>query len=325
MEIRNLKTFLTVARLLNFRKSAETLNYAQSTISAQIKILEEELGKRLFQRKGKTIELTGAGRDLVQYAQKICAMEKEALATVSEVKTPQGKLSLRIPQTLGTYFLPDILQEFYKSYPNIDFDVASCEYQNLPNELKSGITDIAFLLADSVDFSELKTEFLGTVTLAMFASPTHYLSQKKSVLITDLSGEIVFLPKHDCSYKMIVEQWLMQEKIETASLVEMNSIEAIKQCVSKGLGITIMPDISAAAEISEGSLTSLNWEQEPLESAVLMIWYRGKWISPILRSFMDKVRTVFKKESRSDWRCMKDYNQPRYQTQRGWGRTKITN
>ncbi len=305
MEIRNLKTFLTVARLLNFRKSAETLNYAQSTVSAQIKILEEELGKPLFQRKGKTIDLTEAGRDIVQYAQKIVAIEKEAVAKVSETKTPQGKLSLRIPQTLGTYFLPDILQEFYKSYPSIDFDVASCEYQNLPNELKTGITDIAFLLADAVDFSELKTEFLGTVTLVVLSAPNHNLAQKKRVSITDLSGETIFLPKHDCSYKMMFEQWLIQEKIEAGSLVEMNSIEAIKQCVSKGLGITIMPDIAAEAEISQGNLTSLNWEKEAIETAVLMIWCRGKWISPLLESFMDKVKTVFIKKTRPDWKCMK--------------------
>ncbi len=295
MEIRNLKTFITVARLLNFRKSAEILNYAQSTVSAQVKILEEELGKPLFQRKGKTVNLTSAGKDLVQYAQKIVAIEEEAFSTVSKAKTPQGNLSLRIPQTLGTYFLPEILQEFYKIYPNTNFDVASCEYQSLPNELKSGITDLAFLLTDSVDFSELKTEFLGTVNLVMVGSPNHGLTQQTRVSILDLADETVFLPKHDCSYKMMFEQWLIQEKIKPASIVEMNSIGAIKQCVAKGLGISIMPDITAAGEIDEGSLSILNWEDEAIETAILMIWHRDKWISPLLKTFMDKVRTVFLK------------------------------
>ncbi len=299
MEIRNLKTFLTVARLLNFRKSAETLNYAQSTISARIKILEEELGNPLFHRKRKTVTLTDAGKKLVQYAQKIIAIDNEAISTVSEKKTPQGSLSIRIPQTLGTYFFPEILQEFYQSYPNTNFDVASCEYQSLPQELKSGIVDLAFLLADSVDFSELKTEFLGTVNLVMISSPDHYLSQQKMVSIIDLTDETVFLPKHDCSYKMMFEQWLMQEKIETVSLVEMNSIEAIKKCVSKGLGITIMPDIAAADQIAQGNLTILNWEKGAIETAVLMIWHREKWISPLLESFMDKVKKVFLKNPSS--------------------------
>ncbi len=293
MEIRNLKTFLTVARLLNFRKSAEILNYAQSSVSSQIKILEDELGRPLFQRGGKTVSLTDAGQNLMLYAQKIIAMEKEAAAAATVTKNSPGKISLRIPQTLGTHFFPDILSEFYRVYPNVDFDVASCEYRNLPHELKSGITDLAFLLTDSLDFSELKTEFLGTVTLVMIASPDHPLSCRNKVSITDLSERALFLPKHDCSYKMIIEQWLMQEKINTASMVEMNSIEAIKQCVVKGLGISIMPEIAAANEIAEGTLKILNWEEGSIETAVLMIWYKGKWISPLLKSFMDKVRKVF--------------------------------
>lgn len=95
------------------------------------------------------------------------------------------------------------------------------------------------------------------------------------------------------------EQWLIQEKIKTASIVEMNSIDAIKQCVAKGLGITIMPDIAAAGEIDEGSLSILSWEDEAIETAVLMIWHREKWISPLLKCFMDKARTVFLKNPSS--------------------------
>ena len=293
MEIRNLKTFLTVARLLSFRKSAEMLNYAQSSISAQIKNLEEELGKPVFRRRGKNVELTDAGRKLVQYAQKMIAMEKEAMAAVSETIPLRGRLSLRIPQTLGTCFLPGILREFHRSYPRTDFDVASCEYRNLPDELRSGITDLAFLLADAIDFTDLKTEFLGSVTLSMVASPGHFLTRKKRVSISDLAGETLFLPKHDCSYKMIVEQWLLQGRIETAATVEMNSLEAIKKCVSKGLGIAIMPNIASAEEVARGMLTRLDWEEPSIETAVLMIWHRDKWISPMLKDFMDAVRAVF--------------------------------
>jgi DNA-binding transcriptional LysR family regulator len=293
LELRNLKTFLTVARLLNFRKAAEMLNYAQSSVSAQIKILEEELGKPLFQRVGRAVVLTDAGQELLQYAQKITAMEQEAMGAVTGTKSRHGRISLRIPQTIGSCFLPDILTGFYHDHPDVDFDVASCEYQNLPYELKSGITDLAFLLTDSLDLSELKTEFLGTVNLVMISSPDHPLTRKKTVSIMDLSSNTIFLPKHDCSYRMMIEQWLMDKKIKTSSIVEMNSIEAIKQCIIKGLGIAIMPDITAAKEIDQGNLAVLNWDEMSIETAVLMIWYRGKWISPLLKSFMDSVRKVF--------------------------------
>ncbi|MBN1903537.1 MAG: LysR family transcriptional regulator [Deltaproteobacteria bacterium] len=124
MELRNLKAFLTVARLLNFRKAAEMLNYAQSSVSAQIRILEEELGKSLFQRMGRAIVLTDAGQELLQYAQKITALEQEAMGAVTGTKSRQGRISLRIPQTIGSCFLPDILAGFYKDHPNVDFNPA---------------------------------------------------------------------------------------------------------------------------------------------------------------------------------------------------------
>ncbi len=83
MELRQLKTFRTVATLLSFHRAADVLNYAQSTISAQIRALEEDLGVRLFDRLGKRIVLTDAGELLSQYAQKMLDIEA---ATLSDVK-----------------------------------------------------------------------------------------------------------------------------------------------------------------------------------------------------------------------------------------------
>ena len=90
MELRQLKTFQTVARLLNFNRAAEILNYSQSAVSTQIKLLEEELGVSLFDRLGKSVCLTEAGHMLVQYSQKMLDIEKETLAKVSGWEEPQG-------------------------------------------------------------------------------------------------------------------------------------------------------------------------------------------------------------------------------------------
>jgi DNA-binding transcriptional LysR family regulator len=98
MELRQLKTFKTVAQLLNFNRAAEILNYSQSAVSAQIKLLEEELGVKLFERLGKRIALTQAGETLMRYSQKMLDIEKETLTEVSGWKEPHGSISVRIPQ-----------------------------------------------------------------------------------------------------------------------------------------------------------------------------------------------------------------------------------
>ncbi len=298
MELRQLKTFQTVARLLNFNRAAEVLNYAQSTVSAQIKLLEEELGVPLFDRLGRRVILTEAGQRLVNYSRKMLDIEAETLAEISGGEEPTGSLSIRIPQSLGTYRLPEILARFKERYPGVGFDVSSCVAVSLTQELKAGIVDVAFLLAESVNSPDVDAELLGVEKLIMIASPDHPLASKTAVRIPDLEGETVLLPKYDCSYKMLFERMLTEDKVKPAVYFELNSIEATKLCAVQGTGVTMIPEIAAQREISEGSLVELPWTEGNLETAILMIRHKDKWISPTLAAFMETVREVMRFPSR---------------------------
>jgi len=292
MELRQLKTFQTVARLLNFNRAAEILNYSQSAVSAQIKLLEEELGVPLFDRLGKSVRLTEAGHMLVQYSQKMLDIEQETLAKVAGWEEPYGSISIRIPQSIGTYLLPSVLSEFQTQFPKVGLDISSCAYHSLQHELKAGLIDVAFLLADSIPFSELKAELLRIEPLVIVSSPDHPLAKQSAIHIRDLAGQSILLPKHDCSYKMLFEQILTEEKVDSATFMELNSIEAIKQCVIKGIGVTMIPMMSVAQEIAQQKLKILPWSEEKLETAILMIWHKDKWLSPTLQAFMDTVKEV---------------------------------
>ena len=136
MELRQLKTFQTVTRLASFNRAAEALNYAQSTVSAQIKLLEEEFGVPLFNRLGKNITLTEAGQMLMRYSQRMLDIEKETLTKVSGWEEPHGSISIRIPQSIGTYLLPSVLSKFKESFPRVGFDISTCAYNELIQELK---------------------------------------------------------------------------------------------------------------------------------------------------------------------------------------------
>lgn len=292
MEIRHLKTFRTVAYLLNFNKAAKVLNYAQSTISAQIKSLEEDLDVLLFYRAGKKITLTEAGSKLIRYAQKIIDMEKETISVVTNIEKPGGLITIRAPQSIGTYMIPSIIKKYHSKNPKMCFNVESCAAFSLELELRSGIIDIAFLLADSVDTKDFKTECLRIEPLILAAGWNHRLSGKNTIKTEDLNGETIILPKHDCGYKMIFEKILTEKKIEYASKMEFNSVEAVKQCIMKGLGVSVIPEISVKDEIRNKKLVALPWEDELLETSVIMIWHSKKWVSPALADFMDYAREV---------------------------------
>ena len=294
MELRQLKTFQTVAKLLNFNRAAEVLNYSQSAVSAQIKLLEEELGVPLFDRLGKKVRLTEAGNMLVQYAQKMLDIEKETVAKVSGWEEPQGSISVRIPQSIATYLLPSVLSEFHTRFPRVGLDISSCAYHSLPQDLKTGIIDVAFLLADSIPFSELKVELLRIEPIVIVASPNHLLARQPVLQMDDLAGQSILLPKHDCSYKMVFEQILTEEKVDSVTIMELNSVEAIKQCVMRGIGVTMIPLMSVAQELSNDKLAILPWPVEKLETGILMIWHKDKWLSPTLQAFMDTAKRVMK-------------------------------
>ena len=176
MEIRHLKTFMKVAHLLNFNQAAKALNCSQSTVSAQIKLLEEELDVLLFDRLGKKIALTDAGGKLIRYARKMIDIEKETFSEITGNGEPVGEISIRAPQSVGTYLIPEVLEVFRRSYPGAGFNIETCSIVSLKNELRSGIVDVAFLLSDEAAVKGFQTEVLRTEPLVLIAGPGHRLA-----------------------------------------------------------------------------------------------------------------------------------------------------
>ncbi len=251
MNLQQLKTFRTAATLLNFNRTAKVLNYAQSTVSAQIKALEEEVGVPLFERIGKKVSLTEAGGKMLLYTQKFLAIEAEALSEVTGRRNSGGILTIRMPQTVATYHFPQILAEFQSQSPEIRLDISSCALYSLAHELQIGTVDLAFLLAESVQSDHLKTAVLGIEELVIVAGRHSPLASKKRVHLQDLRDYPLFLPKADCGYRMTFEQTLVAEKVEPLAILELNSIEAIKKCVIAGLGVTVIPKIAVQEELDQ--------------------------------------------------------------------------
>lgn len=292
MELQRLETFRTVATLMNFNRAAEVLNYAQSSISAQIKALENEIGILLFRRIGKSVQLTEAGAKMLVYADKLLALKDEALAEVTGRTGTSGLLTLRMPQTIATYYLPGILRTYQPRFPAMRLDITTCAMHSLENELRIGTVDLAFLLGDTIAAENLEVEFLGSVPLLIVTHPGHPLTSCGRADFRNIEGQVLFLPKNDCGYRMIFEQMLTAEKVTPATVIEMNSIEAIKQAVMAGIGVTVIPEIAVRAEIKDGRMAKISWVDD-METGILMIRHKDKWRPPALEAFMDTVRVFF--------------------------------
>lgn len=197
MEFRQLKTFRVVSQLLSFTRAAEQLHMAQSSVSAQIRSLEEEFGVMLFDRIGRRVLLTDAGRKLYDYACRIEGMTDEIRSEVVGKRYASGSLTIRMPETLAAVYMPLVIEEFNKEYPDVRLAFINCSDLQLSRELNSGSIDLAFLMTDDVHMKDVNVVFLKTIELVLAASPGHLLAARGIVQPDDLTGQTILYPKTD--------------------------------------------------------------------------------------------------------------------------------
>lgn len=291
MDLYKLKTFRTVGVFLNFNKAANALNCAQSTISAQIKSLEEEIGELLFKRIKKRVVLTEAGEKMLIYANKLLSIEEEALADISKKKNPAGTIRLMVPEAIAANYFPKLIQDFLIFYPTINFDISNCSQSGLENELRTEAVDLAFIFSETVDSMNLNSEKILTERLVVVSSPKNSLAYKEIVDATDLHSQTVFLPKAGCGDGLLFRQLVNTDITKPSSIIEVTSIEAIKKCAVSGIGIAVLPEKSIQKEIHNEHLVELNWIRD-LETSVVMIWHKDRRISEVLLNFMEHIRKL---------------------------------
>jgi DNA-binding transcriptional LysR family regulator len=293
MEFHQLKTFEVVASLMSFSGAAKVLCCAQSTVSAQITALERDLDAPVFERLGRRIALTAAGEELRQHTRRLLRYEQEVRAAIEKRGEILGLVSLRAPQSVADTHLPSILQRFCATHPCVGFDVSNCGYYHLGDELRSGAIDAAFLLATSVDAPDLHTSAVLTEPMAYVTSPRSALAGRARLTVNDLAGQRLLLPKHDCGYRMELERALEAAQVEVASLIELNSLAALKRCLVEGLGVALLPQRAVASELTTQTLVQLDWS-EPLAAHLFLIRHRDKPLTGALGAFLGVVEAYFR-------------------------------
>jgi DNA-binding transcriptional LysR family regulator len=292
MEFRELKTFQVVANLLSFNNAANILHLAQSTVSAQIRSLENSLGKELFHRAGRTISLTPAGVKLLNYTQRLVNIEKEILSALGNLDDKYGSLTIKTPQSISSYFLPELIKEFQIIFPKIGFDIDWCTSFNLIDIFNSGTIDLAFLITDSFKDKNLEIEELIKIKLVLAVHPEDDLLKNKKITIKDLNNKNLIFVKSDCNYKNILQKMFIQSDVAPNKIIEINSLDAVKQLLILGNGIAFLPEIVINDELNKGLLKTLNWSSADFNAKLIMIWSKEKHISKPLHAFMMMIKTM---------------------------------
>ena len=294
MELQQLATFRVVATTLSFTRAAMILNYAQSSVTAQIQALEEELGVPLFNRLGRQVMLTEAGQRLLGYAERLLALEEEARAVIADEGEPTGTITIGAPETICTYRLPPVLRQFRDRYPGVRVIFRPLVYPDLLRSILAGTVDAAFLLAEPFQSTSLVIETLICEPLVVIAAPDHPLVEYARVMPADLEGEPILLTEKGCTYRSLFERALAADGVHLVTTMEFASIEAVKQCVAAGVGIAVLPKVVVAKELADSQLVALCWQQHDFEVYTQMAWHKDRWLSPALTAFMETSRALLK-------------------------------
>lgn len=295
LEIKQLITFKVASENLNFTRTAKMLNFAQSSVTSQIKTLETELGKPLFERLGKRLILTEAGRQFKIYADKMIKLTEEAKDTIDGAEEPVGTLIIGAQESQCTYRLPPILKEFKAQFPRVKliFKPAHSD-EKAREQLLEGVLDIAFITDISRPGDAFTMESLTQESIKMVASPDHPLLTTSEVCPEDLEHETLLLTETGCSYRNILEESFREAGVYPQNKLEFVSIEAIKQCVIAGLGIAVLPAMVVESEIDKGQMKELAWDHFKSPIFTQITWHKDKWMTSPLEAFIELTRKTFK-------------------------------
>lgn len=288
MDIQWLYTFREAARSLNLTKSADSLGYAQSSVSAHIQKLEDVYGTPLFERFGRGIRLTAAGETLYHHTLRIIREVEESKERVAE--QAGGSLSVGTIETLAAFFLPPVLNKFKELQPFTRVTLKPGLEPGIIRAVKEGELDGGLILDLPFTDPDLCTVRIREEEMVLVAQDGHPFAEADGIRPEDLAGQSFVLTEMGCTYRAALEGLLNGRQIPYMPAFELSSMEAVKQCVSYGLGLAWIPRIAAADDLAKGRLREIPFRHPDKTFFTQWICRRKKWVSPSMEVFLSLLK-----------------------------------
>lgn len=292
MEFRNMKTFLKVSDLQSFTKAAEELGYSQSTVTVQIKQLEEELGVLLFERIGKNVKLTEQGRVFRSQAREIVHAVEQLRSTMGETEQIRGSLRVGTVDSLCTKRMPYILQEFRKHCPLVETVVRTGSNETLYDMVQKNEVDLIYFL-DRRQFRDDWVKVMEQEEPAHFvAASGHPLTNEGFVTLTELLAEPLLLTERGMSYRRSLEIAVAMEELELRPVLELANTDVLVNLVIHNAGVAYFPDFITEEHVEAGELAVIQcvMDVEPVWSQ--LIYHKDKLLTPQMKVFMDILQNM---------------------------------
>ncbi len=276
LTIRQLRVFCAVSRLLSYTRAAEELGCQQPTVSALVAELERATQLTLLEQWGKRLALTDEGRELYTHAQQVIAAADEtwqAMVKLRGAATAESvPLQVAADTTVGTYVMPQILGAFHRRRPNVALKLRVANRADVRASLLSGEADLVVAGRPPAADGLVAEPFLVN-RLVVIASPTHILASQSQehtqVSLARLAEEVFLLREAGSGTRAALEELFEVAGMPLKIGMVLGHVEAIKQAVAAGLGVSVLSEVAVKREVHYGTLTTLHVEQFPMQRR----WY----------------------------------------------------
>lgn len=280
MNTKNLITLKTILETGSFQNAADKLNYTQSTVTFQMKQLEEELSIKLFEKIGRKMELTQAGKDILPYVETILQATEQINNYGKSLSEIKGTLRLAIPDSILIYNMQSLIQAFLRKAPNIQLVINSLPSDEINHAIINGIADIG-IDCDKGNYPDtiihkLLSPFRACLVAAPFADTKEldFISPHQHKSLSMICNE------PNSNYQRGITGYLKRKDIILNPYMKMQSIEAVKRSVMNNLGIAYVPIFAIREELKNGSLIQIKTELDERMYTSVCVYHKNKWISP---------------------------------------------
>ncbi|MEO6198278.1 MAG: LysR family transcriptional regulator [Dehalococcoidia bacterium] len=293
MDFGQIEAFVQVAGNRSFSRAAEVLQLTQPSITARIQALEREMGEELFERGGRGVGLTDAGRIFLPYADRILQSLQEAKDAVEEVRHVQaGSLRVGAAITISTYVLPGILHRFTQEFPGVDVVVRTGRSEQMLNMLLTDEVQVA--IVRTLAGPDLDEVTLYEDHIVLVAYPDHTFARTRRATIAEAAREPIVLFDRGSSYYGMIHDLFRKASVIPNVAMELDSLEATKRMVEEGMGVALVPRVTAERELAAGTLVEVELTDiPPIRRPISLIVRRNRKRSRTVQAFVDMMTEAY--------------------------------
>jgi LysR family transcriptional regulator, low CO2-responsive transcriptional regulator len=284
--LRQLKIFEAVARLLSYSRAAEELHLTQPAVSTQVRLLEEHAGVVLLEQLGKKIYLSDAGHEMLRHARIIMGQVRDATAAMIDFKGIVGGTLNVAAISTADYFFPRLLAVFCKRFDNVRLNLQINNREQLLLDLHHNRTDVAVMAHPPNSDEFVQTPF-APHPYVVIAAPDHPLAKKKKIPLSLLAQEPFIVREKGSDTWNSMKEHLLDNMSSFQIGMEIGSLEAIKQAVMAGMGISFLSAHTVSLELQTKHLVVLDIENYPVMLHWYVVHHKDKQLPKVAQAFKE--------------------------------------